>query len=177
LAAAPPSPPVTQEQNGPVGVGGWLILPILSLVVTLILTAINLAKTPWDGVTAIFLNGRPELAPLRLPVLCSLVGAVLLIGGSVFALVQIYRCSPRVPKIMTVFYVAAIFLTIGEAIADAAISSATGSLPDPIHIRDIVGAVIRAAIWIPYFHKSRRVANTFKIQETTTNARLDEVFS
>jgi len=163
-AAIYPRASVARKQRGPAGIGGWLILPVLGLVATLIRTPIGLAESSWDDLIDIFVGELPELDTLW-----SLLGDVLLIGGSAFALVLIFKRSPRVPKIMTVLYVATIVLAVGDAIADGAASPASVATD-----RDVIGAIIRAAIWIPYFHYSRRVANTF--QEATLNERIDGVF-
>jgi Protein of unknown function (DUF2569) len=66
-----------------------------------------------------------------------------------------------VPKITTIFNLWMIVTVLGEAYADQAFSNDLATVTSPQTGTDIVRAVLGAMIWITYFWRSRRVANTF----------------
>ena len=165
--------------DGPKGIGGWLILPILSLAGTTLWTGFNLSGlfTEWDGIKTIALGATPETAALRLPVAMSTLAGIAIIVIAVMCLYRIFTYSPTVPKMMTIFYIGLIFVTVAEAIADHMISLSTGSAMDADTTKSILQAVVASAIWIPYFHRSRRVANTFRSREAQADRQIGEIFS
>ena len=84
-ATSAPDPntlPLTPVE-GPKGIGGWLILPLIHLFGTVILTVINLAMALqyWDGLV-LLATGRadPSVQWMALPTLASLVSGVAVIG-------------------------------------------------------------------------------------------------
>jgi hypothetical protein len=165
--------------NGPEGIGGWLILPILSLFGTSLWTGYNLSSllTQWTGIKAIILGTTAETAAMRIPVALSTLAGVAIIVIAVLCLYRIFTKSPAVPRMMTIFYISLIAVTLVEALADHMIVQTTGGSLDADTPKSILQAVVAAAIWIPYFHRSRRVANTFRTREAQADKQIGEIFS
>ncbi len=167
-----------QVQDGPRGIGGWLILPIIGLVGTLVLTSINLyaVVTEWEGIKAIIAGSNETAVALRLPVGASFLLGLALMGLAALCLYRIFSHSPSVPRLMTIFYVSLVVISLIELAGDSYIANLTKTPTDPSHIKDLVRALVGSAIWIPYFHRSRRVANTFRTREAAVERRIGEIF-
>lgn len=170
--------PTAGIQDGPRGIGGWLILPIIGLVGTLILTAVNLYAviTEWEGIKAIIAGSNETATALRLPVAASFFGGLALIGLAALCLYRIFSHSPSVPRLMTIFYVSLVVISLIELAGDTYISNLTNTPKDPAHAKDLIRALVASAIWIPYFHRSRRVANTFRTREAAVDRKIGEIF-
>ncbi|OCC02271.1 hypothetical protein BA190_24795 [Labrys sp. WJW] len=167
-----------QVQDGPRGIGGWMILPIIGLIGTLVFTMINLygVVTEWEGMKAIIAGENQTTAALRLPVAASLLGGLALSGLATLCLYRIFTHSPSVPRLMTIFYIGLVVISLAELGGDSYASNLTNTPSDPTHIKDLVRALIASAIWIPYFQRSRRVANTFRTQEAAVDRKIGEIF-
>lgn len=150
--------------EGPAGLGGWLILPLIGRVLTLGLTGANILAAVTDpDVSAILREPSPDLPEgVRGVMLASLFAALLVMASSIASLVAFFRCSRRMVPIATVHFLllfAAGFIeygaaqVIGAALGDEQIARDA--------VRDLLRGVIAAAILIPCFHRSRRVRNTF----------------
>jgi hypothetical protein len=167
-----------QKPDGPVGIGGWLILPILHLCGSIVLTTINLygIVSEWSGIKAIIEGGNDKLVALRLPLaISSILGIAVLILACV-CLYRLFTRSPTVPRLMTFFYIGMVVATLGDIAADNIMSGILGSNTDPDNFKDLLRVTVAAAIWIPYFNRSRRVANTFRAREAALDRKIGEVF-
>jgi len=118
------------------GIGGWLILPIIGLFVSIPILLYDLLSMNAIYEFNFYIG------------LLSLIDVVFLIF-TVVALFPIFHKKKYVPQIMITFYAANIVLQLVIAIM---VSDYTG-LTQP---------AIGGVIWIPYFLKSERVKNTFK---------------
>jgi len=155
------------DQAQPNGLKGWLILPMLGLIITPINLSILLVTTfiPifTDGTWTILTSPSSEAyhhlwAPL---LIFESIGNFAFLIGSVFLLVWFFKKSRKLPKYIIIFYIAnLLFVTadyiFGNLIPIVAESNQAESL------REIVKSFIGAVIWVPYFLKSVRVKNTFK---------------
>ena len=163
VADAPDSAVAT---DGPSGIGGWLVLPLIGLIVTPIRVGLGvvtdllpaLQPEVWSGLTV---PGSAAYHPLWAPAILFEVGAnVVLIAFSLALLWLFLRKSARVPSLM-VFW----FLTIvGVQIVDLMLISqipAVAEQGNAQSLGELARSVLGAAIWIPYFLRSRRVRNTF----------------
>ncbi len=169
---AAPRAPVADESTkveaaaGPRGIGGWLILPLLGLVLTPFRIGFQtftdvlpaLRPATWAALTT---PGTKAYHPLWAPaILFELTANSLLILFSLVLLWLFFRKSGRVPMLMIVWLLAiiaaqAIDLVFANQIpAIAALSDADG-------LRNLARSVLGAAIWVPYFLLSKRVKNTF----------------
>src|SRR5882757_11571776 len=106
-----------QEGPGPVGIGGWLIIPILGFFGTIYLSGRNLldAVAQVDELTAILkAPGTDALADAKIPIVLSLVCGLLLIGTAFMCLVYILTKKLAIVKVATVHY----FLMAAAGVVD-----------------------------------------------------------
>ena len=152
--------------DGPRGIGGWLILPLLGLIFTPIRVGIQthrdfspmLEPGIWRALTT---PGGEAYHWLWAPtIIFEVVTNVSLIGFTLVLLVLFLRTSRRVPKLMIVLMLAGIAIQ-GVDLVLVGFIPALASDPDAHSMRDLARAVPAAAIWIPYFLMSKRVRNTF----------------
>ena len=163
---ARPDEAVVAHLDGPRGIGGWLVLPLLGLIVSPVRTAITCVRdfvpvfkpSTWAALTT---PGGPGYHPLWVPVIVfELVGNVTLIAFTIFVLVRFLKKSRRVPRLMIILLLGiAGFLLLDHLLVG--LIPALSAVPDAQSTTALSRSVVAAAIWIPYFLKSRRVRNTF----------------
>lgn len=148
--------------NEPVGLGGWLILPIIGLVVSVIMTASNL----WIGLRDFGALGW-STAYQAMPGVTVFSGLSLFLGAvgigfAVYCLNLIFNKDWRAPKFVIWFL---LFMAVVGTFEAGVLYYFSAQLNDPSLIenepRDTIRAWVGCAIWIPYFLKSKRVKNTF----------------
>lgn len=164
-APAAPSGAVTAvpaTSGSPAGIGGWLILPVIGLVVT-----------PLGGIAHLFQYGDlaetlPYLSrPQKLFLLFEIVGNIVVtIGLPVYLLVLLFRKRAAFPGIYTIWAIASlVFIVADLAAAGIVFADAFGEggleLFDGETVRNIFRSVVLVAIWVPYMRMSKRVKNTF----------------
>ncbi len=144
--------------EGPAGIGGWLILPIVHLV----LNAGYIFYTFGAGVLAGAHAAEPgEPAAASSNTFLIYVGFFELAVAiyAIYCLVRFFQKKREVPKLMITFYVFLLLSAIGEF---SALPSPTAATPDGLQgLSGLVRTVIFCGVWIPYFAVSKRVKNTF----------------
>ena len=149
--------------EGPKGFGGWLILPIIGLVISPFTMGFSffsdllpvLTSDLWAKINDKSLPGhQPMLAPL---IIYEVVVNVAMIAFTLFVMFFFFQKSRRTPRL----YIIWLILLAAMQIVDAMLASSAGVRIDGQGIRDLVRSVAAAAIWVPYFLVSRRVKNTF----------------
>lgn len=144
-----------EDGTEPSGIGGWLILPAIALVITPLVNIVGVVQ-------AANLLGDAVIVPgLQTVLLIEIAGIVALTLGFVFVATRFFRRRVGTPRLFISLLVANLLFIL----ADAAIVGATLSLPvfDTQTGTGIVRAVIYAAIWVPYMLRSVRVRNTFVV--------------
>jgi hypothetical protein len=148
------------------GIGGWLILPMLGLIITPIrmvfqftrdlLPALN--SETWGALTTPGANAYHSLwAPL---ILFEVITNIAIFGFTIWLLILFLKKSKRVPKL----FVAWLLLLAAVQIIDQLLANQiplVASQHDPESLKDLTRSIVGAAIWVPYFLASKRVKNTF----------------
>lgn len=153
------------RRDGPEGLGGWLILPMIGLFLSPLMALAsaggNLLPLFHDRAYAVLTTpGLPNYdgwwAPY-IPGMCVII--LLQFVGSISLLVLVFKRSRWFPRGMIAFYVLMLLATGW----DMAIMMHL-NLPGADQGSAITGfgrSVVVSLVWIPYFLSSKRVSNTF----------------
>jgi hypothetical protein len=165
--AAPPPPRPIQPVVGPVGIGGWMILPVIGLILTPFMVGYTLWSNflpvlepeTWAYLTTPDSEGYHALwTPL---ILYELIGNAVIGISAIVLLILMFKHHPALPACMVIYYVAALVFVVVDEIASTYIP-AIGAQTDAASYRELGRSVRDVAIWVPYFLKSKRVKNTFR---------------
>lgn len=153
-----PEPESISLEN-PRSIGGWLVLPSIGLVITPFVLIYQIFSSEyfssgiWQGFE---LGGYENAQFLTIYLGFEIVYNVFFLVFTILAIILFFNKRTSAPKFMIFFYGINLALTIVESF----VMNQTG-LPDPTGASDIIKSIISAAIWIPYFLKSKRVKETF----------------
>ena len=141
--------------ESPSGIRGWLILPLVNLVVALILSAFSLLVIVATAAGA--MDSRAH--SMRLLWFEGLGTAALLVS-EVFLLYLFLKKRSIVPMLMMIWLLAsAVFMFADVVLASTIPGVETAALASMR--RHLIRGVFACVIWIPYFLRSDRVAATF----------------
>lgn len=152
---------------GPVGIGGWLIFPIIGFVLTIIRTLINLVESvsgdSLRGLGEIFsVTAESHLASLKIPMGLSFISGILVILSAGYCLNLIYSKKQSIIKFATAHYLILACAALIDLWGGITINTVLPDTPmDKEIIKGAMQAIVAAIVWIPYFHYSKRVKNTF----------------
>lgn len=151
--------PIYEGTQQPMVLGGWLILPVIGLFLTPFLLLYQLFTTGYFEETiwqAFELGSYENHKELNVFMGFELFSTIAFLIFSIPLIVLFLQKRTSFPKLIIYFY----GVKLGILTLSSLVLNKYG-VPDPTAIRDIVQAMISAAIWIPYFIKSTRVKNTF----------------
>ncbi len=137
-----------RTEEGPVGIGGWLILPTVGIVLA-----------PFYHMGSIIVRLQsPEL--YEDAVKLHIVGDVALLVLAVLVGFSLFAGKRRTPTLIITYYLCttAFFALMACIYGSMGIELKSRV---PFMLVALAGQVITCAIWIPYFAKSRRVKATF----------------
>jgi hypothetical protein len=147
------------------GLRGWLIFVAIGLCIQPLILVKTLADNlgafkpeTWQALTT---PGSRAYHPLWAPLLVAevAVNVGLLLGSGL--LLYLFFTKKRIfPKAVIAFMVANLGVVLGDQAGASAIPQARAQI-GPNEYRQIGRAVVAAAIWIPYFLRSKRVHATF----------------
>jgi hypothetical protein len=148
------------------GIGGWLILPLLALLLAPVKISYSLVTGLWPvfsgGHWAIVTNPassayHPLFGPLLIFEVCPNLTAIVL---GLTTLWFFLRKSRLAPRLVIGWYVFMLAMQIADYyLAD--LIPALAAQPDPAASREMIMVAIGTAIWVPYFLNSQRVKATF----------------
>jgi hypothetical protein len=154
--------PAAAAADGPVGIGGWLVLPVIGLGLTLVQTIPQIG--PLFELLRLFPNldlfqqlvGLFEIVGSLIIYIISPIALLILLGNKKRSFPRLYVFWAFANLIFVAVDLLATYLVFGEFI------EASGEpFFDRETMRAILSAVILAAVWVPYMIQSRRVRNTF----------------
>lgn len=148
------------------GIGGWLIVPIIGFIGTVILTLKNLldtfSKENLDGMALIFNANSGLIAEVKIPMALSLVAGILVILSASYCLFLIANKDYKIVKFATVHYLVLASAGLFDLWGGIAVEAAFPTIPlEKDFINGAMRGILVAMIWIPYFRMSLRVKNTF----------------
>jgi hypothetical protein len=161
-----PPDPVPETDEHLRGIGGWLVLVAIGLVVRPVTLVVHVVTgyevvfqaDAWASMTS---PGGASYHPIWSVVLLGeLLGNIGLLVFSILLLVVFFRRNRIFPKLAMAYFAFAV-LFIG---ADAAVLPMLPNVTDEIlqdGYQEFFQACIQALIWIPYMARSRRVHATF----------------
>jgi hypothetical protein len=150
------------EGDGPKGIGGWMVFPILGMAGTALAAGI----ATWRGFGELTLDDWKNLlaaypwfvASLALSVAFAVAGVAII----AFTLKLIFSKDARAPKWAILYF---IFMAVIGTIEFGVLHHYADVFQDPSILdgepEDTIRNYIFAAIWVPYFMRSKRVRNTF----------------
>lgn len=157
---------VMAKSEQPEGIGGWLILVVLGLVISPIRITMTLfndvlpifTSSAWQSLTT---SGSPLYHSLWAPLIwLEVVGNVGAVALGLVTLVLLFRKSKKTPAWAIAWLVwAAFFVTADYCLAN--LIPAVASQSDHKSLKEMSRSITSALIWIPYFKVSKRVKNTF----------------
>lgn len=148
------------------GIGGWLVLPLLSLSVTPFRLSFFLYKDLWPVFSkghwgVLTTPGGEAYHPLWAPLLIfEVIGNLSIIVLCLIALWFFLKRSQLAPKLVISWLAVSLaFVATDFFLAD--LIPAVAEQSDRQSVRELGRSVVGAAIWIPYFLVSKRVKATF----------------
>jgi hypothetical protein len=159
-------PVISNNHSGPEGIGGWLVLPLLGLIVTPIRMVYQFLTDLWPVLNAstwnaLTVSGSPAYHPLWEPlIIFEVVANIVVFAFGLWVLMAFFGKYRQTPKLFIIWIASHAAMQLVDVILGSQIP-AVAAETDQQSIMDLARALVGAAIWIPYFLRSKRVANTF----------------
>lgn len=156
----------------PAGIGGWLLLPAIGLILSPVVIVVALirdllpamAPDVWNALTDPTSEAYHAMwAPV---ILFELFANVSLLVLTAWLAYLFFSRSGRAPRLFILW----LSLNLAIQVIDLLLVQSIPALAeqnDPSSTRELVRAFVGAAIWIPYFLRSERVRNTFGSSEAS----------
>jgi hypothetical protein len=141
----------TDVSTVPKGIGGWLIIPAIGLVLGPIKALVSL----FLGIGMIQSFAPELLSDVRLWV-SGVIDVAMIIAAIIVAILFF-----RERRIAVVAIISLMIASIVSGVIQLLLSTAMLGKASSDDINPVLHACVFAAIWIPYFGKSKRVKNTF----------------
>jgi len=151
----------------PKGIGGWLILPSLGLLISPFVLIVQLmgivrsvfAPGVWAALTS---PGSPAYHPLWGPLLIfEMAWNVGYLSFFIWVGWKFFAKKREAPKLFSIALAAVPVSQTLDAGLMMLIPAAAAEITLPHPYVDIAKSTLQAVIWISYFHLSKRVQNTF----------------
>ncbi len=153
--------PQPSNLTPPLELGGWILLPAFGLIITPLVMLVQFFQLWNEGSynASTWVNVASEFGfgGLLFIYIESILNVTLLLW-TIILIILLFKKRSNFPKLITYYYIFSFLLMIGDSFI------ASLFIPEePIWNRDVTRSLIVAAIWIPYFHYSDRVKNTFTV--------------
>jgi len=154
--------------------GGWLILPIIGLVLTPFYIIVQIFDTGyfdrsiWEGFEY---ADYDNVGFLKLYLGMELFYNFAFLVFVILTIILLFKKRTSTPKMMMIFY----GCNLGIILLESFLLNQFG-IPDPTVVSDIFRAAISTAIWIPYFLYSDRVKRTFVTTYEHSESITEESF-
>lgn len=148
-----------EDQKNEAGIGGWLILVLIGLIITPIRIGITLFRDffpLFDSMS--LLEAYPKLGTM---IYAEAIGNIIF---GIFAIILLFimiNKDRRFPKLMIIFYVANLIFILADTICVSQMPILEKFVDSGDSTKEIVRAVFGTAIWVPYMLLSTRVKRTF----------------
>lgn len=149
------------------GIGGWLLLVVLGLIVSPIRIALMLVQEHApifaDGTWQVLTSPSSDVYhPLWGPLILLEVGGNLLgILLTLTTLVLLFKKSRYTPAMAIIWYLYALVFVVADFLLARQIPMIAEMPVDTESVREIARTVVAVVIWVPYFLVSKRVKATF----------------
>jgi hypothetical protein len=154
-----------RDRTAPSGIGGWLYLVALGLCLTPVRLVVEIVRglrpldpTTWHALTT---PGQRAYHPLFGPLIVGevLANAILLLWT--FALLYLFFARRRIfPVVMVSFLIVRVLIQAADLLVARLIPAAAAAIGASVY-GALAGSALVVLVWVPYFLRSRRVANTF----------------
>ena len=149
------------------GIGGWLLLVVLGLIVSPIRIAMMLSENHFtiltDGTWEVLTSPESDsYSSMWAPLLAfEIAGNALIILLGLVTLCFLVMKSKHTPKLAIAWLLSGLVFIAADFMLAQQIPLIAGQPADVESIRELVRSVLGAAIWVPYFVFSKRVQATF----------------
>ena len=159
-----PPPEDTPATRSLEGLGGWLVLPLISLAIAVVARGYGLVteilpiftQGHWEYLTT---PGSEQYDPLwGVMIVYETAGMIALLVASVFLLAIAFQRSRFFPFLMVGYLAFYPVFVVGEIYLAESILAL--GVNDEM-VKALVQSVLYAVVWVPYFLVSRRVKQTF----------------
>ncbi|MEL7148580.1 MAG: DUF2569 domain-containing protein, partial [Bacteroidota bacterium] len=153
--------PESNAFDRPREIGGWMILPLIGLVVSPFVIIFELFSEDFFNQNTFdqLQNGYGSMVLL---IFGEVFTNALLLVFTVLVLIQFFQRRTSLPMLITCLFVARFaILTIDSILAFSLYPELYNDADFDQTVKEIIRAVVAGAIWIPYFNMSQRVKNTF----------------
>jgi len=153
--------------------GGWLILILIGLCLAPLVELLSLINSKYLSMLVwrhfgTYSYGNKLRAQLIFETSCE----VILVCYAVFCLVLMIKKRDILPNVIIGYFFFIVLFRVGDYIM---ISYASHMKIPDVYTEDMMRAIVGAAIWIPYFMRSRRVKRTFRVPYPTYNYSYEEI--
>lgn len=153
------------QENTNLTIGGWLVLPAINIVITAFVILFQLFSEDffnhniWVGILNSDLDNSYQILFF---VAAELIYNVLYFTFTILIIILFFNRRSNIPILISVFYVVSFTIPLADTLITSEIFPSNLIDSDISETyKDITRSAIAAIIWIPYFHISDRVKNTF----------------
>ncbi|MEW6125758.1 MAG: DUF2569 family protein [Acidobacteriota bacterium] len=162
-AATPPTQWTQQSELS--GLGGWLILPAIGIVLRPLIALFGAfgCLAFFGAAEAIIANiGLRAYVQLRPIVGFELLANLFMVGFSIYVAIRFFRKKANAPKLYVVLlFIQVVIITLDILLLKFLYEPIAPPTSGDSEVPSLVFAVSSCALWVSYFNKSLRVKNTF----------------